>query len=315
MPSLNVLADTGSGVGLGHVSRCMVIAKLFKKCGVDVCFFVKCPSSAEGMLKSAGFDVKYNSAIREVVGADYLLIDSYQKKSDFFEYVSSTDAFVMVIDDFGNRRIVCDAYFNHNIFAPDLDLSKIKSPLNYLGPNYLLVSGNFFHLGSQREKNANFPKKILISFGGSDNGQYCLPVVSAIKNKGLDLPITIVANGLDAHKVPRNTELIKQLSQADLTEAFANHGLVIFGAGQSSLEAIAARQPAIPVVIAPNQELNALALQSMGVKVAVAFNPVDIAEICCGLFSCDLWPKVRSLPRFENKLQQAVTTIMSKCEL
>lgn len=308
---LNVLADDGPEVGFGHIFRCMVLAQHFKRHGAAPVFLLNNNSPAVALVKSRGFIVKQYSSFDEIVDADLILVDSYLRNDSFFQCLASEDAFLMIIDDFGQREIACDAYFNHNFFAADLDFSKTRSKFYFLGEDYLLVSKRFFELGAQRIRGVDFPERILISFGGSEQGQFCWPLVSAIRSLDFDVPLTVVIPGVESKGIPAGAGDVIQLEHIDLSQAFEHHGLFVCGAGQASLEAFAARQPVIPVVIAANQQPNALALEQRGVRVVSDFDPASIAKICCEYLCVGLNNVANSQPKKDSKLSQAVKTLIT----
>jgi hypothetical protein len=120
-----------------------------------------------------------------------------------------------------------------------------------------------------------------------------------------------VIPGVESKGIPAGAGDVIQLEHIDLSQAFEHHGLFVCGAGQASLEAFAARQPVIPVVIAANQQPNALALEQRGVRVVSDFDPASIAKICCEYLCVGLNNVANSQPKKDSKLSQAVKTLIT----
>ena len=277
---MNVLihADAGPKVGLGHLSRCIVLAHLFKDEGASV-LFITDYEEAKIILKKNGFNtIDFTSNI----SGNLLIVDSYKWTEEDFKKYHKISKLLLVIDDLADRYISCDRYLNHNIFAQDLNLDKINCKDVYIGPEYALISQNFKNL---RENMNNDCLDICICFGGSDEGQYSIPVVQALIQTDITCSIKVVSHTdieFDFSNFKNCT--VDKIIGKELSSVLTKQTTLICGAGQTSLEALCANINFIPTVISSNQSKNALALKSMGIDVLDHFSPLEIARKCCKIF-------------------------------
>ena len=270
-------ADHGPQIGLGHLSRCSVLAHRFQNAGAAVSFVVN-DDVSQKFIYDRGFSNHYKTAQNS---GRLVVVDSYQWQEEDFQQHQKEAAFLLAIDDFADRNISCDGYLNHNFFAPDLNLGKITAKHFYLGPEYALISDDFFNIMQRDDDHFPHQQEICICFGGSDNGQFCLPVAEALINLGINCPIKIMSQTPIQRAQQNNSRMkFKEIVGAKLAAELTRYSILICGAGQTSLEAWHANIKFLPTVLASNQHPNAAGLDKLGVEVFYDFNPLKIAEKC-----------------------------------
>lgn len=134
----------------------------------------------------------------------------------------------------------------------------------------------------QRNNNHNSDNKIVLSFGGTDRGQFSCAVAKALRKKGVDNPILLVftsGDNLDVNTLDYvTTEFDVSFEIAvDMPKIIADCSLLLCGAGQTSLEALVAKVPFVATIMAANQEANAKALIELGISVVSKFDPEELA--------------------------------------
>jgi len=272
-------AGYGTKIGLGHLNRCVSLAKVFQSKEVVVKFLAR-SSEAEAFLKTKKIDTAYElppTGHSKMI----LVVDRYDFDSLLYERYRELGAYLIVIDDLADREIICDAYLNHNLFAHKLDLSSISADTFFLGPDYFLVSEELKNTVNLRNKSSSIKNTILICFGGTDTGQYCLPVITEISN--LHIPNSIVAMTQTPLKLRgysfKNIQFRNEVSR-NIESLILDAGVVVCGAGQTSVEAAIAGTPFIATILAKNQLKNANALKELGCLVFDKFDPKQIALHC-----------------------------------
>lgn len=272
-------ADHGTKIGLGHLNRCVSLAKIFQSKGAVVKFLAR-SADAEAFLKIKKIDAAYElppTGHSKMI----LVVDRYDFDSLRYERYRELGAYVIVIDDLANRQIICDAYLNHNLFAHRLNLSSISADAFFLGPDYFLVPEELKNTNNLRNKTSSIARTILICFGGTDTGQYCLPVIKEISN--LHIPNPIVAMTQTPLRLQgsslKNIQFRNEVRR-DIESLIFDASVVVCGAGQTSVEAAISGTPFVATILAENQLKNAYALRELGCFVLDKFDPKQIALHC-----------------------------------
>ena len=266
-----------SSDGFGHLSRCLNFAQTFNNKKIKVQFVAK-TIEATKFIEDAGFEWLH-SLPNSVDNQSIIIVDRYDYDDEYYFRYKKSGAYIILIDDLANRPLTCDAYVNHNLFANQLDLSCVNASAFFLGTDYGLLPEQIYEeKGKQIKRDSKY---LIICFGGTDQGQYSLPVVRELIKKKLDLMVCVLTTTPIESKCdfPGNTQ-IKLLNNVNLITLLPDAELLVCGAGQSSLEAAALGIPFVASVIAENQTMNGLALAELGYTVFEKYDPEQIAATC-----------------------------------
>ena len=125
---IGIRVDVNDEVGMGHIMRCITIAKQLKKLGKDVVFFTADEYGKE-LLEQAGMDwvclnsewnhmedevATFKEALREK-GCQKLLVDSYRVSANYFQELSELCKLVYIDDCFEEIYLV-DMIINYNAY-------------------------------------------------------------------------------------------------------------------------------------------------------------------------------------------------------
>lgn len=185
MTRIAIRADGGIGIGMGHVMRCLSLAKAFEKDGHEVWFFSRIPLGMD-LIKKSGFRVlappnekeasdptEYQNEIDSIIKAvgedriDVLIIDSYRVDERYFLALKPHVHRLVYIDDENKIRIPADIVVNGNITAEYLQYNKYSDDqILLLGPQYNMIRDEFkeIHPRVVREKVTD----VMITTGGTD---------------------------------------------------------------------------------------------------------------------------------------------------
>lgn len=263
--------------GLGHLSRCINFARIFAKKRIKVHFVAK-TTEATKFIEDSGFKWR-RSLPNSIDHQSIIVVDRYDYDDEYYLRYKSSGAYIVLIDDLAIRPVTCDAYLNHNLFANQLDLSGVNASEFFLGTEYGLLPEQIYL--EKPEHITRNSQDLIICFGGTDRGQYSLPVVRELMKKKLDLTVCVltttpIVSTCDFHE---NAQ-IKLLNNVNLIKLLPSAALLVCGAGQTSLEAAALGIPFVASVIAENQTMNGLALAELGYTVFEEYNPEQIAVTC-----------------------------------
>jgi len=192
MSRIGIRADGGAGVGMGHVMRCMSLARNFNKNGHKVYFLSKL-SAGIAVIEREGFSVARLSDDKEVIGLnssidtlgldnelhvvinllkryeiDILIVDSYNVSEKHFISLKQHVDKLVYIDDENKLCIPADVIINGNLTAEYLGYRKYNNnQILLLGPQYNLIREEFKDVPSRIINET--VESVMITTGGSDS--------------------------------------------------------------------------------------------------------------------------------------------------
>ena len=242
--------DGSTAMGLGHILRCISLAKNLLKQNVQCMFVLRTHekrsyyepimgSIATVFLDSEVTPVPDNmnnpKAIKETwlgvseekelndltsIMLDYrpniLVIDHYAY-NNFLTSALNIFAPLAVVDDLNNRTIQCDIIINHNLgFEKDHYKNCYNKngdvPKLLLGPEYCMIESNFSAVETSRTFDKEEKLKLLVTFGALDHNNMSLSVLNVIAKSKLSalLNVSVMLHA----NAPYRNELEKWSSEA-----------------------------------------------------------------------------------------------------
>jgi UDP-2,4-diacetamido-2,4,6-trideoxy-beta-L-altropyranose hydrolase len=214
---------------------------------------------------------------------NWLIVDNYALDERWEEKISKPDQKIFVIDDLANRSHNCDVLLDQNLGRHARDYDDLVPPhcQRLIGAHYALLRPEFAALRNYSLKRRVRPelKNILISLGGIDQSNATLEVLKSLKNYNLepDVKIKIVlgenAPWIDEVKMFAATLLWQTtvlVEVSNMAQLMADCDLAIGAPGSTSWERCCLGVPTILVIIAKNQETNAMALARVRVARVIA---------------------------------------------
>ena len=289
--------DGSAAIGLGHVRRCLSVAKALRdREGFGVRFAMKDDPLAIEPVKTAGFAVDVMPAAAKEIDWLLSLAETHRPVATVLDVrtdlsatsvmrLKGADTIVALIDDGSARRLAADASFYPpvpQVFALNWEGAEAEP---YVGWEWVVLGHDTMPPFVRREGGR---PRIVVSMGGSDPLGLTRTAVKALTSLDGDFDVTVVIGpGADmrmegdiARLAPRYTivrspnDLPKLMSQADL-------GLVSFGVTAYELAAIGV--PAAYLCLTEDHALSASAFEraGMGVSLGVAsrVSEGDIAEV------------------------------------
>lgn len=295
-----VRADTSPRIGIGHVRRCVTLARALREFGADVRFAIHdwgadlapllgefldgalrlpspCPEQqadpASWLSHGQEFDFQELMTGLDGVRPDWIIVDHYALDAEWHDLArGELGCRILVIDDLADRQLGADLVVDPNW---DRDhrakYDKVIGQAELLGgPRFALIDPRFA-TGQPRERSVDVTS-IGIFMGGTDPARATLPVIKAVRASGFDGEIGIVSSSMNPdlsslHEAAHTDGLVVvDVDLPDLTNFFQRHQLFILAAGGTTWERMASAAPAIAVITADNQRDIATQLAEQGLQ-------------------------------------------------
>jgi len=295
--SILLRVDASSEIGTGHVMRCLALANEAKRRDWECIFVLRDPEDGiaeyitsfdhrvKKLISADGEKITYNATshgdwlpVSQTQDAnetlkliceldpDWIIVDHYALDAIWLSIVEKSNAKILVIDDLGDRELICDVLLDQNLGA-SAEKYYGKLPINcglLLGPTFALLRSEF---KDWRERslegrlNRNL-ENILITMGGVDTSNYTLRTLKEISKSdyAMKCAFTVVVGGSYPHR--KNLSEFLQTSKLkvsvlsnvkNMAQIMSESDLCIGAAGSTSWERCCLGLPTITFTIADNQ--------------------------------------------------------------
>jgi UDP-2,4-diacetamido-2,4,6-trideoxy-beta-L-altropyranose hydrolase len=275
--------DASLSIGIGHVRRCLVLAKALAADGWSVAFACYAGTKeAVPSLAQSGFTYRIVPEEHDgpttlcdlaIEGCDLLVIDHYGLDARFERACRSWAKAILVIDDLADRPHDCDIL---------VDQTPGRQASDYAGlvpGNCTIMAGSQFALLDPRFRQARERlgargdqlRRVLVSFGGTDPAGATARALEALSAAKLRAAIDVVL-GTANNDMGRIRQLAAELDPPatihvavdDMASLIARADMAIGAGGVSALERCCLGVPSITITIADNQRKLACELARAG---------------------------------------------------
>jgi UDP-2,4-diacetamido-2,4,6-trideoxy-beta-L-altropyranose hydrolase len=228
-----VRVDASTEMGMGHLMRCLSLARDLADDGASVFFLLRSHAARlGGLIEGEGHSVQLLQdpdrrpdapaadgtahaswlpvtwqrdaeqtleAIGRIGPVDWLIVDHYALDARWERMQRERASRILAIDDLADRDHDCDLLLDQNLVL-DMELRyRGRLPAScktLLGPRYALLRREFAEQRKSLTARSGEIRRILICYGGSDPGNETAKAVSAIKSLPLPLPAVDVVLGM-----------------------------------------------------------------------------------------------------------------------
>ncbi|NFO13096.1 UDP-2,4-diacetamido-2,4,6-trideoxy-beta-L-altropyranose hydrolase [Clostridium botulinum] len=259
--------DGGSEIGMGHVIRCLELAKMLRQYNnvFFVCRFDNEISSkyAPGIsiIKNNGFNVEIINEKKlyediKKLNADCIITDSYDVDEKYFEILKSNFKYSGCFDD----ECMCsyfnvDFLINQNFYAKELNYKINQNTKMILGSKYIILRDEFRKNNEEKIISKEI-RDIMLTVGGSDNNNNTEKIIKQFLNSNYKVHI-VVGNGFtNVEKFKKyRSENVKIYFDANMKKLMSMCDICISSCGTTIYELISMGIPTIAITVAENQKM------------------------------------------------------------
>lgn len=290
-------ADASVEIGTGHVMRCLTLADILKRKGVEIAFV--CRSMSGDMcdfIRKKGFlvfsidgpefqslglfdwrrDVEDTLSILRGLGRiDWLVLDHYGLSRNWEKRVRPFVGKIMVIDDLADRDHDCDLLLDQNLFddmETRYDALVPDHCCKLLGPKFALLRPEFPEARKVSGQRNGKVERILISFGGADLSNQTVKAIEAMRMlRNPDIALDVVVGASNPHKEQIERMCVEtpacfyHCQVSNMAELMSRAKLSIGAGGSTTWERCCLGLPSVIIVVAENQRDLGEKLHSAGV--------------------------------------------------
>ena len=268
----------GAEIGLGHVRRCLALARSLASLGAEAMFILGMDEAVAESVARAGFRVaRVNweadlavavAALRET-NPDTVVVDSYLATPEFLRLLRAVAAQVVAVDDLADRDLPVDVVVNGGVAATDLRYGFAGGRLLLVGPQYALIDSAYGAAPARRQL-ARI-ERVLVTLGGSRQPQAVHAAISAVNATLDDVVVDVVAGPYadptgDGAARSGNRFVIHGYV-TDLRPLMLEADLAISAGGMTLYELAATATPTIMMLTVANQEPNVRGFEQAGAAV------------------------------------------------
>jgi UDP-2,4-diacetamido-2,4,6-trideoxy-beta-L-altropyranose hydrolase len=285
--------DSSSQIGLGHLMRCLVLAKQYKQ---DNIIFAtqELAGNVNHKIKECGYqhinlsDNNTQTLINTVVSnaVDLLVFDHYDIGYQFEKTIKDETGVKILSFDDTYQQHYCDVLLNHNIYAKDEDYQGLVPNFCKLrcGEKYTLIRDEFKKLKPKNRRINKNNLTIFVAMGGSDINNISLEVLKVLI--GVNCTTVNLATTNANSNIDTLLEFSKQYSQVNIhinhsnvAQLMDDSDFAIITPSVTVYEVMALNLPFIAIQTADNQHYLANYLENDNFLLARTWNSNHIQTL------------------------------------
>jgi spore coat polysaccharide biosynthesis predicted glycosyltransferase SpsG len=277
-----VLTEAGSGIGMGHLNRCIALSDGFKEFNIEVNFLVRGPLVSIPPKKKKHFQLQewFDKSIltKELNNYNIVIIDSYQATNEILKYIGTNAKLPVYLIDSTLKYYPKGVVFFPSIYAKNYKALNSDDRFKLIsGRDYLLYDSILWKLPKIKIKKNIV--KIGISLGGDTYTKTLQQILDVIKKSFLNMEVTIFKSGHDFKEGGCIFKYIGFLTKDRYIKEVHDTDLMIVNGGQSLNECLFLGIPSISIILAKNQEANAKAWEELGLCKSINHDNISLESV------------------------------------
>lgn len=283
-----IRCDASKEIGLGHVVRCLVLAKKFTSMGNKVFFAIKNYELGKSKIKENSFEVivaseknfDYDRWIKDIVDEKNIDIFIGDIRDGFpintIIKLKEKKVLTVAIDEPSEYAKECDLCF----YPPHAEVNEEEyNGELYQGFEYVILRDEFY---KNYKKHKNIIPKVLVMMGGTDPYSLTLEVVEKLINLRQDINISVIIK-----KEHSDIEQIKKLEKEiniysdikNMAEFFTRIDFAIISFGMSAYELLSMQIPAIHICLDEEHYKASYKMNSDKINLILRKDEINIKEL------------------------------------
>ncbi len=305
--------DAGKGAGLGHLTRCLALARALSDAGAECIFLTS--REVQERVERAGFTFltldDTEDLLQTIMSAQQnecrvIVVDSYHVGADYLAQLRDAGFYVVMLDDLAAFPFPNQLVVNGSIYAGAKEyISASKDTHFLLGTKYILLREEFWNVTPRPLRPS--VQTILILLGGMDPLNLMPRLIQQLDTLAGDFQITVVIGPFFENRseveqaAKRAMHCVEWVfNPSDTRELILGADAAISAGGQTIHELLVCGCPTLALAIAENQVPNVGAwaerdavLRVTGAQEKISFDEVRQAmQKLIG--SCELREKLRA---------------------
>jgi len=292
-----IRTNAGEYTGIGHLVRCLQLAKELKKHNVRVIFVL---DSIEPNIHAFLSDIEYitlydspQNLLNQIIDAQkfiklcekfhpsYAIVDDYRLSKEWEVLISNYVDKLAVIDDILREHqcdLIIDMKFRGSSTNQSYDALVATDTIKLLGPHYILLSEKYRQASIEEQycnqENQTDSFNIMISIGGGGDFSQCKKIIlNLLEHQGeFEKPIKImpvlgplsINSEKFVNSLKRYHNIMPLIGKTDLFPFLKETHLYIGAAGGTLYQLLSLQIPALTFAIAENQHSEKKQLEHLG---------------------------------------------------
>ena len=291
MKNILFRCDSSSILGLGHVKRCLLLAKRLrdKKKNLKILFStLDLDGNINSEILKNGFSI-YSLRDNSIEDLDYfvkglsidlLVIDSYEIDENFEESlkIKNPNLKILSFDDMVKPH-KADIVLNHGVQAKKSAYKELV-PENcklLCGSKYTLLRDEFFEKYNVKvQKNS-----VAIILGGNDIFNLSSKIADLLFEISENYKITVITTGVNPNlkELKQNQKIKLLVDISNIAEVLSSNELIITASGGTLFEVMALKKEFINIEVALNQQVVTKYLEKKGVKTTLKLEEITLKNL------------------------------------
>jgi len=270
---IEIHANTGDDVGLGHLVRSLALTEELLSRGVEMNLRLKDDPDGVAFAVNEGIDPVVSDA--ETLRDDLLaseadvVVDSYAFTTEDFERLANANR-LGVIDELGDRRLPVDFVVNNNVYADDIAYPDAGMVLR--GPAYCMLREPFRNLDEPRDTHP--PTSVLVTVGGADLADAFVDILDITADVAEDATVNAIVGPYFDPPADAPEGVVFHREPSKIHELMWEADLAVSGGGQTLYELAVCGTPAVALTLGGDQVRNIAGFEEANVCLSAGM-PTD----------------------------------------
>lgn len=291
--------EASQQIGMGHLMECLAIADSFQGWQIPFHFITNPYPPAEELLysKNIPFNVLSINQVEEVCqrikqdSMDCVIVNHRKIELSSLKRLKKEDFKVIVIDQLGNKTVVCDLLINYAIVSDWLEYTFIDKPPNCcFGADFAILRNEFMKLHQKEKRFSQGRKKVLVSMGGVDRSGATLRIMKALQLIGEPVEKEIILGKGFAH-MGQFQQMCEKINDShftfaqgvnNLAEKMQKADIVISSGGNTTYEMACVGTPGIILWEDKHEDLQGRAFSEKGIVCHLGNGVATPLEVIAG---------------------------------